>query len=185
MDDKMILNLYRMRQTAALSETEAKYGRLCFAVANNILSSREDSEECVNDTWLHAWNAIPPEWPSKLSAWLCRVTRNLAISRRREALAEKRGGGEVPLVLDELTECLPGGRDPQDVLETKELSEAVSRFLVTLKPLDRDVFVARYFFAASHAELSVRTGWTVGKIKTVLRRTRQKLKNYLKEEGLC
>ena len=185
MDDEAILALYRQRQSSAVTETDAKYGRLCFSVANNILNNREDSEECVNDTWLHAWNAIPPEWPKKLSAWLSRVTRNLAVSRFRAEHAAKRGGDELPLILDELAECVPGGTDPQQALEQKELSDAVSRFLARLKPLDRDVFVARYFFAASHTELSTRTGWSVGKVKTVLHRTRLKLQKHLKEEGLC
>ena len=185
MDDEAILNLYRLRQAAALTETEAKYGRLCFCVADRILNSREDSEECVNDTWLHAWNAIPPEKPKLFPAWLSRVTRNLAISRLREAHAAKRGGAEIDLVLDELAECIPGGTDPQIVVEANELTEAVNRFLAGLKPLERDAFVARYFYAASHAELSARTGWTVGKTKTVLRWARLKLQTYLKEEGLC
>ena len=104
MDDEAILTLYRQRNSSAVAETETKYGRLCLSVANNILSSREDSEECVNDTWLHAWNAIPPEWPLHFGAWLSRVTRNLAVSRLREARAQKRGGGELPLVMDELAE---------------------------------------------------------------------------------
>ncbi|MBQ9661945.1 MAG: RNA polymerase sigma factor [Oscillospiraceae bacterium] len=185
MDDEAILNLYRQRQNSALAETEAKYGRLCFSVADNILQNREDAEECVNDTWLHAWNAIPPEHPSVFSAWLSRVTRNLAISRLREIRALKRGGAEIPLVLEELSECIPGGVDPQKQAELRELSEAVNRFLAGLKPAERDVFVARYFYAASHAELSARTGWTLGKTKTVLRRTRLKLQKSLKEEGLC
>ena len=185
MDDEAILTLYRQRQHVALEETAAKYGRLCYAVANNLLQSPEDSEECVNDTWLHAWNAIPPEKPRSFAAWLSRVTRNLAISRLRAARAARRGGDEVPLVLEELAECIPGGTDPQRFVEQRELSEAVNRFLGSLSREERDVFVARYFYAASHAELSARTGWTVGKTKTVLRRTRLKLQSYLKEEGLC
>ena len=185
MDDEAILTLYRNRDSSAVAETSAKYGRLCFSVANNLLSSAEDAEECVNDTWLHAWNAIPPEWPLRFSAWLSKVTRNLAISRLREAGAQKRGGGELPLVLEELAECLPGGTDPQRELEQKELTEAINRFLDGLKPEIRDVFVARYFFSASHAELSARTGWSPGKVKTVLRRTRLKLRNTLTEEGYC
>ena len=185
MDDEAILNLYRLRQAAALTETAAEYGRLCLCVADRILNSREDSEECVNDTWLHAWNAIPPEKPKLFPAWLSRVTRNLAISRLREVHAAKRGGSEVDLVLDELAECIPGGTDPQRVVEANELTEAVNRFLAGLKPLERDAFVARYFYAASLAELSARTGWTVGKTKTVLHQARLKLQTYLKEEGLC
>ncbi|MBP5750977.1 MAG: sigma-70 family RNA polymerase sigma factor [Firmicutes bacterium] len=185
MDDALILTLFRERQTAALAEVESKYGSLCLRTADHILRNREDAEECVNDTWLHAWNAIPPERPKKLSAWLSRVTRNLAISRLRENRALKRGGGELPLVLDELEECVAGSADPQHAVETRELADAVNRFLSTLKPEERDIFVARYFYTASHAELSAKTGWTVGKIKSLLHRTRLKLLNYLKEEGLC
>ena len=185
MDDLAILSLYRQRQDRAISETEAKYGKLCFRVADNILADTQDSEECVNDTWLHAWNAIPPEWPLRLSAWLSKVTRNLAISRLWKRTAEKRGGAEIPLVLDELAECLGGETEPERELERKELTEAVNRFLSCLKREERDLFVARYFFAASHAELAERTGWTVGKIKTTLRRSRLKLQARLKEEGLC
>ena len=185
MDDEEILALYRQRQNAALEETAMKYGRLCFSVADHILQNPEDSEECVNDTWLHAWNAIPPEKPRVFSAWLSRVTRNLAISRLREASAVKRGGKEIPLVLEELSECIPGGLEPQHLLEQRELAEAVNRFLKGLNLEERNVFVARYFYAASHAELSSRTGWSVGKTKTRLRRTRLKLLSFLKEEGLC
>ena len=185
MDDEAILTLYQQRQHAALEETAIKYGRLCFSVADHILCNSEDSEECVNDTWLHAWNAIPPEKPRIFSAWLSRVTRNLAISRLRQARAARRGGEEIPLVLEELAECLPGGTDPQRVVEQRELSDAVNRFLGNLKQEERNVFVARYFYAVSHAELSARTGWSVGKTKTVLRRTRLKLLHFLKEEGLC
>ena len=185
MDDEAILTLYRQRDSRAVAETEAKYGGLCFSVARNILNNREDSEECVNDTWLHAWNAIPPEWPLRFSAWLSRVTRNLAVSRLRESRAQNRGGNEILLVLDELDECIPGKADPQQEVEQKELQDAINRFLDGLDSVVRDVFVARYYYAASHSELSARTGWSVGKVKTVLRRTRLKLRNALKEEGLC
>ena len=184
MDDEAILTLYRQRNSSAVAETETKYGRLCLSVANNILSSREDSEECVNDTWLHAWNAIPPEWPLHFGAWLSRVTRNLAVSRLREARAQKRGGGELPLVMDELAECIPGGSDPQRAVERKELSEAINRFLAALDPMTRDLFVARYYYSAPINELSKRSGWSAGKVKTVLRRTRLKLRNNLSREGL-
>ena len=184
MEDEGILLLYRQRQDRALLETQAKYGRLCFRVADGILSDARDAEECVNDTWFHAWNAIPPEWPARLSAWLARVTRNLAISRLRSRRAKKRGGDELPALLDELAECLPGGDDPQRVLESRELAETVDRFLEGLKKEERDLFVARYFFAAAPAVLQQRTGWSTGKIQSMLQRTRHKLKNYLQEEGI-
>ena len=184
MDDEAILSLYWQREHAAVTETERKYGRLCFSVANNILTNREDSEECVNDTWLHAWNSIPPARPLRFSAWLARITRNLAVSRLRERGAQKRGGGEIPLVLEELSECIPGSSDPQRSVERQELAEAVNRFLAGLDPAVRDLFVARYFYAVPLTELSDHTGWTVGKVKSLLRRTRLKLRTTLNEEGL-
>ena len=113
------------------------------------------------------------------------MTRNLAVSRLREIRAQKRGGDEIPLVLEELDECIPGKPDPQKAVEQKELQDAINRFLDGLDSAVRDVFVARYFYAASHSELSARTGWSVGKVKTVLRRTRIKLRIALKEDGLC
>ncbi len=185
MDDESILTLYHRRETAALTETASKYGHLCSSIAGHILGNPQDAEECVKDTWLHAWNAIPPAWPQCFSAWLSRVTRNLAISRLRKNTAAKRCGEELPLLLDELAECLPGGTDPQLELEGRELAAAVDRFLSMLKPDVRNVFIARYFYAASLTELASRCGWTVGKLKTVLHRTRLKLRDYLKEEGLC
>lgn len=185
MDDEKILFLFAQRQDAALAETAAKYGKLCFRVADNILCNEQDSEECVNDTWLRAWNSIPPERPQKLSCYLARVTRNLAITRFRSRRAQKRGGGQLPLVLDELAECVSGGPDPQQNLESRELSERIDRFLSELDPGVRDVFVARYFFAASVSELSERTGRSKAAINSILQRTRKKLQTYLKEEVLC
>ena len=108
MDDESILRLFDDRQERALLETQAKYARLCRRVADNILSDARDAEECVNDTWLRAWEVIPPEHPTLFSAWLARVTRNLAISRLRERKAQKRGADEPSVLLDELSECLPG-----------------------------------------------------------------------------
>ena len=185
MDDTELIRLFASRTERAISETEQKYGIRCRRFAERILHNPEDAEECVNDVLLQAWNAIPPEQPGRLSAWLTRVTRNLAVSRLREKTAEKRGGTQIPLVLDELAECLSGGTEPERELERGELTEAVNRFLSGLKREERDLFVARYFFAASHAELAERTGWSVGKIKTTLRRSRMKLQAQLKEEGLC
>ena len=184
MDDEAILALFRQRQESALAETAAKYGRPCYRVADNILSDSRDAEECVNDTWLHAWNSIPPEHPEQFSAWLIRVTRNLALSRLRRRMAKKRGGDQITLVIDELAECLPGKSDPQREMERRELAEYIDRFLATLRPQDRDVFVARYFFAATMDELAGRTGWTKARIHSMLQRTRGKLRNYLTEEAL-
>ncbi|MBR6114996.1 MAG: sigma-70 family RNA polymerase sigma factor [Oscillospiraceae bacterium] len=185
MDDELILSLFERREDAALSAVAAKYGRLCSRVARNILADDRDAEECVNDTWLHAWNAIPPEKPHRLSVWLARLTRNLAVSRLRGLHSLKRGGGELPLVLDELSECIPGGADPQRELEGRELAERINAFLAGLRAEERDLFLARYYFAAPTAELAERTGLSPGRINTVLSRTRKKLERCLKEEALC
>ena len=107
MEDSAIIDLYWAREERALSETDAKYGGYCRSIAHNILKNREDSEECVSDTWLHAWNAMPPQRPSILSSFLGRITRNLSFDRCRRQNAEKRGGGSLPLALDELSECVP------------------------------------------------------------------------------
>ena len=183
-EDENILELFCQRKEQALLETQARYGRLCRRVADNILSDARDAEECVNDTWLQAWRSIPPERPARFSAWLARVTRNLAISRLRERGAQKRGRDEIAALLDELSECLPGGEEPERALEGRELAAAVDRFLGTLRKEEREVFVARVFFAAPSAELARRTGSSEAKISSQLQRTRKKLKQYLTEEGL-
>ena len=185
MEDEAILELYNERNSSAITETENKYGKLCFQIAENILYNRDDSMECVNDTLLHAWNAIPPKSPERLSAWLAGVTRNIALSRWRSDHAKKRGGGEIPLLFDELADCIPVDSDPQKEVEKGELAESVNRVLSSLSPEIRDVFTARYFYAASLYEISKRTGFSIGKIKSMLHRTRKKLQSELKEEGLC
>ena len=184
MEDEDILLLFSQRRESAIAETQSKYGRLCLRVADGILCDERDAEECVNDVWLRAWDAIPPERPERLSAWLAKVTRNLALSRLRSRNAQKRGGGELPAVLDELAECIPGGKDPQRTVEDRELSEYIDRFLASLGREERDLFTARYFFAAPISELRQRTGFTEAKLRSRLHRTRKKLKHYLKEEGL-
>ena len=132
MEDSAIIDLYWAREERALSETDAKYGGYCRSIAHNILKNREDSEECVSDTWLHAWNAMPPQRPSILSSFLGRITRNLSFDRCRRQNAEKRGGGSLPLALDELSECVPAPGRVEQALEARELAEAIDRFLRTL-----------------------------------------------------
>ena len=183
MTDEEIIALFFERSERAISELAEKHGAAVRRVARNILGDERDAEECVDDTWLRAWNSIPPARPASLPAWLAKVTRNLAITRLRGITARKRGGGEIPLLLDELAECLPGGEDPQRELEKRELSEAVDRFLSSLEREERDLFTARYFFGASPAELAARTGLTENAVAGRLRRMRTKLKNCLKEEG--
>ncbi len=183
MDDSQIIELYWQRDTDAISETAGKYGAYCFAIADNILHNAEDSEECVNDTWLHAWNAIPPQRPGSLRMFLAKITRNLSFNRFNAKNARKRGGGEIALVLDELAECLGGGTDTESAYEAKELRQSIRDFVRALPERDGNVLVRRYFFAESIADIAKRYGLTENNVTVILSRTRRKLKAYLLKEG--
>lgn len=184
MEDREILDLYFRRDEDAIVCTREKYGGYCHRIALNILSLREDAEESVSDTWLRAWNTIPPARPDPMRAFLGRITRNLALSRWRKSRAQKRGGSEVELCFDELSDCLPGGAEPERIIEAKALADAVNAFLSTLKPRERSVFLARYWFFASVREIAERTGKSESAVKSSLFRTRQKLYDHLRKEGL-
>lgn len=184
MDDNQIVELFWKRDTDAITESSNKYGSYCFSIANNILHSKEDSEECVNDTWLKAWNTIPPQKPTKLQMFLAKITRNLSFDRFSARTAEKRGGGEIHLVLDELAECLASESDVASDYEYKELGKCIRQFVNTLPNRDRNVFLRRYFFTDSVAEISVRYSMTENYVMVILSRTRKKLKNHLQLEGL-
>ncbi len=184
MEDSQIVALYWDRKEYAIDATAAKYGRYCYAIAFNILSSREDADESVNDTYMSAWERIPPHRPSVLSTFLGKITRRISLNRWRNQTREKRGGGEVPLALDELSECIPSDHSTEALVEQKELSQAINRFLGTLTKTERDVFVSRYWFLASIQEISRKFGFTEGKVKSMLFRIREKLRTYLLEEGL-
>ena len=182
MEDSQIVELYWRKDADAISETAGKYGAYCFAIAENILHNAEDSEECVNDTWLHAWNAIPPQRPDTLRMFLAKITRNLAFNRFRARNARKRGGGEMALVLDELGECL-GGADAEAAYEAKELRQCIRRFVRALPERERNVLVRRYFFAESAADIAKRYGLRENNVMVILSRTRRKLKAHLLKEG--
>lgn len=185
MEDEKIIALYFQRQSSAIEESENKYGCILRRTAFNILSSREDSEECVNDSLLAAWDSIPPERPRSLGAYLVGITRNLSLSRLREGNSLKRGGGELPAILDELAEVLDSGVDIEKELELRELNRAIQNMLDCLGKAERDVFLGRYWFAASISEIAGKSGFSESKIKSMLHRTRKKLLAQLKEEGLC
>lgn len=180
MDDNRIVELYWNRDTDAIKESSKKYGSYCFSIANNILHSKEDSEECVNDTWLKAWNAIPPPKPTRLQMFLAKITRNLSFDYFSARSAEKRGGGEVHLVLDELSECLSSESDVTSEYECKELGQFIRQFANALPNRDRNVFLRRYFFTESVAEISARYGLSENNVMVILSRTRKKLKIHLK-----
>lgn len=182
LEDSRIIELYWRRDPDAIPETAQKYGAYCFTVADNILHSAPDAEECINDTWLHAWNAMPPQRPRQLRSFLARLARNLAFDRFRVRNAEKRGGGEIALVLDELGECL-GGADTEAAFEAGELRQCIRRFVRSLPERDGNVAVRRYFFAEPVAEIAKRYGLTENHVAVILSRTRKKLKAHLLKEG--
>ena len=185
MEDSAILELYWRREEQAIGETAEKYGPYCGSIARQILADAQDVDECLNDTWLAAWNSIPPQRPARLSTYLGRLTRNRALDRLRALSARKRGGGEAELVLEELSECIAAPGRPEDAVEAEELGRAVNRFLATLEKTERDVFVSRCFFFRSLDELSQKTGFSRSKLKSMLFHTRKKLAKHLRKEGYC
>lgn len=184
MEDSQIIALYFRRSEQAIQETDNKYGRYCFQIANRILESPEDGEECVSDTYLTAWKSIPPNRPIRLAPFLGKITRHIALDRWRRRSAGKRGGGEVQLALEELEECIPGKDTPEDALRRKEFRDGLNRFLTTLPEQERMIFVSRYWYLRSIREISQGTGLSEGSIKTRLFRTRSKLRTFLSEEEL-
>jgi len=183
MEDSQIIELYWQKNADAISQTSRKYGPYCFTVADNILRNTEDSEECVNDTWLHAWNAMPPQRPNVLRMFLAKITRNLSVNRFHARSAEKRGGGEITFVLDELEDCVAGGVDVEAAYEAKELEQCVRRFVRGLPERDGNVFVRRYFFTEPVAVIAEQYGLTENHVMVILSRTRKKLKLKLVKEG--
>lgn len=183
MEDRQIIELYWQKNADAISETANKYGVYCFAIAENILHDIEDSEECVNDTWLHAWNAIPPQRPNAFRMFLAKITRNLSLDRLSTRNAEKRGGGEMALVLDELTECLAGEADVEAAYEARELEQIIRRFVQALPEREGNVFVRRYFFIEPAAAIAKRYHLTENNVRVILNRVRKKLKQELMREG--
>ena len=183
MEDREIVSLFWMRNEDALEETAKKYGNYCYSIAYRILANHEDSEESVNDTYIDAWNSIPPHRPAVLSAFLGKITRRIAIDRWRNGRAEKRGGGEPLLVLDELQECIATENDIEMNLERKALVKAVNHFLGTLSSTERKIFVCRYFYMDSVESVCKQFGFSESKVKSMLFRTREKLRIYLQKEG--
>lgn len=184
MDDRQIIELYNERSEAAISETADKYGRYCHYVAYNILYNEQDSEECVNDTWFRAWNTIPPQQPNRLSTFLGKITRNLALDKYRYYNREKRGGGQAALVLDELNECLPAASDTEQAVDEKLLVEVLNGFLRSLPAEKRQMFVRRYWYLSSVSEIAKDFGISESNTKIILLRTRNKLKYVLEKEGI-
>lgn len=184
MEDRQIIDLYFARDEAAIARTAEKYGGYCGAIARNILNNEQDTEECLNDAWLGAWNSIPPKRPENLATYLGRLTRTRAIDRWRAVRTEKRGGGSVTLALEELAEVLPSEENPEAELLQKELAQAINGFLVGLSVTERNVFLCRYWYFDDLAAISASFGFSRSKTKSMLHRIRKKLRAYLQKEGL-
>ena len=184
MEDDRIVELYWMRSENAISETSAKYGKYCHAIAYRILSNTEDADESVNDTYLAAWNSMPPHKPAILSTFLGKITRRTAIDKWRGQKAGKRGGGETALALDELTECVSSEHNVEQEAEERELDRALNTFLEKQAQTERDVFICRYFFLMSVSEICEKFAFSPSKVKSMLSRTRKKLRASLEKEGL-
>ena len=182
MDDTEIIELYWQRSEAAITETAAKYGAYCRRIAYGILENTQDTEECLNDTWLAAWNAMPPHRPQVLKTFLGKLSRRLSLMRLRSQNRLKRGSGEAALALEELEYCIGTG-DVERELEEKELTQAVNCFLSSLPVTERDLFVCRYWYLASVKELAHSFGYSESKVKSMLFRTRGKLRGHLEKEG--
>ncbi len=182
MDDRDIIALYFKRDENAIAETDRQYGKYCRTVAERILYSETDAEECVNDTYLRLWNTIPPTLPDSLRAYAGRITRNLALDRYRKSTAAKRG--EPLLALDELAECLTDGQTPEQAAENAELSASLNRFVKALPQRERVLFVRRYFHLVSIEEMAKELLMTQSNVKVSLHRIRNKLKAHLAAEGI-
>lgn len=184
MEDSKIVALYWARDEQAIRQTQIKYGRYCYAIAYNILHSREEAEECENDTYLDAWHSMPPHKPQFLSSFLGKITRRISLDKWKKHTAEKRGGGQAALSLDELMECIPDTKNIDDDLQAEELAKLIDTFLRTLPADERSVFLCRYWYFDPVAQIAKQFGFGQSKVKTMLLRTRQKLKTFLEKEGI-
>lgn len=184
MEDDSIVNLYWERSENAISETSKKYGNYCYSIAYSILGNVEDADESVNDTYLDAWNNIPPHRPSILSTFLGKITRRISIDKWRGRTAEKRGGGEIVLVLDELSDCIPSNQNVEHEVEAVELSQLIDNFVMSLSPMERRVFICRYWYLDPIADIAQRFGFSQSKVKMMLHRQRKNLLNRLEKEAL-
>ena len=182
MEDAQIIRLYQDRDPEAIVQTKQKYGSLCKTIAGRLLQSPEDVEECVNDTYLALWDTIPPATPAPLSAFAAKITRNLAMKRLEYLSASKRNA-EAALSFEELSECLCTQDDFSQVMEQQALRQAITDFLESQDAESRCIFLRRYFFFDSVKEIALRYGMSQSKVKSKLMRTRNKLKDYLIQEG--
>ncbi len=182
MDDLHIIELYFNRDENAIIATDQKYGKLCFQIANNLLRNNEDSEECVNDTYLAVWNKIPPIRPYNFSAFICKITRNLSLKKLKLLNAKKRRSDAI-VSIAEIEEVLPDNRITVDI-DDKELGKMISDFLRDEKELDRNVFIRKYWFFDPISDIAKRYSLSETNVKSMLFRTRNRLRLYLRKEGV-
>jgi RNA polymerase sigma-70 factor (ECF subfamily) len=182
--DESIVELYWNRSEQAIEETSRKYSKYCGTIAFNILRDIEDADECVNDTFLGAWNAIPSARPNRLSTFLGKITRNLSFNKFKLKNAKKRGDGMVDVVLSELEECIPSAISVEQEVEGNILSKVIDDFLGATQKQHRDVFVCRYWYSNTVSEIAADYGLSESNVKAILFRTRNKLKKHLQEAGV-
>ena len=183
MDDIKIVQLYWERNEQAIHATADKYGNYCTSIAKNILGNHEDAEECVNDTYMNAWISMPPHRPSILSTFLGKIVRNLSFNRYKHNTADKRGGGQATMVLDEIAEFVSDTSGVEQEIDRKDLIQAIDTFLSTLSVEKRGVFLRRYWYFDSISDIASRFGMTENNVSVMLNRLRLKLHNYLLEKG--
>lgn len=182
MEDQQIVDLYFARSESAIAETDKKYGRYCHSIAYRILEDNEDAKEIVNDTYLKTWNTIPPNRPDPLKPYVGMISRHLSLDRYEEYHTQKRGG-QVPLVLEELAECIPDGDSGADIGESVDLRDALGRFVRSLPEKTQEIFLQRYWYSCSVAEIAEGYGMRENSVTVLLHRTRKKLKAHLQKEG--
>ena len=185
MTDEQIIDLYWRRDEAAISQTAAKYGPYCYAIAYSILSTAQDSEECVNDTYLRAWESMPPQRPGRLQMFLAKITRNLAFDRFKAQRAKKRGGGEMRAVLEELSGCIASGSSPEQQLLGRELENAVAKFVRELPKQEGNIFARRYFYVESIDQIAQRYDMSANTVRVRLSRMRRSLSRQSLQGEVC
>lgn len=182
--DDEIVALYFARDERAIAQSHQKYGKYCHSIARAILNNEQDAEECVNDTYLRAWNSIPPQRPARLATYLGKLTRNLSISRYRYEHADKRDANHYTIALDELAECIPDENGEETMSEEIVLREAINAFLRALPKRTRIVFMRRYWYFLSIAAIAESMGMSESHVKVLLMRTRKQFREHLEREEI-
>jgi len=184
MKDNEIIELYWNRDEAAIAATADTYGNYCYSIAYNILYNNEDTQECVNDTWLNAWKSIPPQRPNRLATYLGKITRNLSLNRYKLLTAQKRGKGQVELALSELEGCVPAQLDMDQITDEMVLVNAIETFLRAQTRTERNIFIGRYWYLYPIRDLAGAYRMSESKVVSMLHRMRNKLKLHLEKEGI-